>query len=364
MAFDFGGIATGAFNASVNLVTRSGVGRDIKETVNNFSGAAHFASGAGLDAISRWLSDPVNVENMAAATFSEVYSAGVVARHQQLNRDKLRDASKSIFSLHTPKNVSLIDPMRSYLWSFWVKQEEADPDLRAVFKRINKCNIPGMQFETIQKQVANQTFSMAGAKTLNQVNLTLYDDAQGTMKSLEYIYRWMAEIQDPATGGINPPGLYKKDAVIAVYRPVPATVKPGDATVMFIKLHGVWPQAVSDVQLDYDSSGLFTIDLTLSADRIGTAYFANPTGSKGFDSQHDLLANLIPSEVSTVIRAGIGIAETAQSAYNWARSQFGGSASDAGSTGEESVHAEFSAFDQFAVADPSKDVSDALTTTG
>lgn len=352
MGFDLGGFATGVANSAISLVSRDGVGRDLKNGYQTADNLAHFASGAGPDAISRWLSDPVNVENMARATFSEADQVAVIARHQYRNQNKLSEAARSMFSLATPKSFALKDPMRSYLWSFWIKEDENYPELRAVFKRIQSCNIPGMQFEAIQKSVANQTFSMAGAKTVNAINLKLYDDAQGTIKSLQYLYEWMGQIQDPSTGGIYPPSHYKKTGVIAVYRPVPSATSPGDATVMFVKVHGVWPSSINDIQLDYESSGLFTIDVTLTADRIGTAYFANPTDSKGFASVHNPLMQLVPPEVTSIQRGIEATQEAASAAVDLWNMIRGDSPQTSTGLTPQAVHEAFTGFDSLRFPDP------------
>lgn len=234
------------------------------------------AASGGFTNAGYWL-DPNNAIPQAlsirgAAQIAEAGARGLPKSYEL--------AKKSIFSLYTPQELALKNPLRDYLWSFWVKGEfERGQNYRNVFKRINKVNLPGVEFDVIEKIFANQRFAMAGIKGVGKINLTIYEDADGAIKSLEYLYKWHNQIQDPASGGIYPPGHYKKTAIIAVYRLLTNQGKASDMTAMWMEVHGVWPSSIADIQLDYAGNGLFTIEATLTIDQIGRVWFAGAQGS-------------------------------------------------------------------------------------
>lgn len=141
---------------------------------------------------------------------------------------------------------------------------------------IKSANLPASNVGVIEVPFRGRTLKIAGDRTFDVWTITVINDIDFSIRTA--FEKWMNAINkhDDNTGLINP-AQYQRDAVVKQFGRTsissaqsnvvsPITAKAGDSIPVLkaYKFYGIFPTAVSAIDLSYDSSDSieeFTVDL-------------------------------------------------------------------------------------------------------
>jgi hypothetical protein len=141
---------------------------------------------------------------------------------------------------------------------------------------IKTANLPASNVGVIEVPFRGRTLKIAGDRTFDVWTVTVINDVDFTIRTA--FERWMNAINkhDDNSGLINP-AQYQRDAIVKQFGrsslasaqsnvTTPTVTGPGDAIPVLkaYKLYGLFPTAVSAIDLSYDSTDTieeFTVDL-------------------------------------------------------------------------------------------------------
>jgi len=141
---------------------------------------------------------------------------------------------------------------------------------------IKAANLPASNVGVIEVPFRGRTLKIAGDRTFDVWTITIINDVDFSIRTA--FEKWMNAINkhDDNSGLINP-AQYQRDAVVKQFGRTsvssaqsnvisPTTTAPGDSIPVLkaYKFYGIFPTAVSAIDLSYDSSDSieeFTVDL-------------------------------------------------------------------------------------------------------
>lgn len=141
---------------------------------------------------------------------------------------------------------------------------------------IKSANLPASNVGVIEVPFRGRTLKIAGDRTFDVWTITIINDVDFSIRTA--FEKWMNAINkhDDNTGLINP-AQYQRDAIVKQFGRTsvtsaqsnvisPITAKAGEAIPVLkaYKFYGIFPTAVSAIDLSYDSSDSieeFTVDL-------------------------------------------------------------------------------------------------------
>jgi len=153
---------------------------------------------------------------------------------------------------------------RTHRWVFESMQPFNNNDVMLVLKSASR---PSVAFDEVEMDHNQEKVYLAGRHTWEPITLTWYDVEQQPNVS-EEVYKWLNRRQNGGGGPFNEletmriskPSDFKKDAVLKM-------INGSGASTESWKLYQCWPQSVNWNSLDYSSSDLQLIEVTLRFDR-------------------------------------------------------------------------------------------------
>lgn len=152
-------------------------------------------------------------------------------------------ARSSIFDVR-----SVGDPAQSWNFDFFLPTIPGSPDSRDLTYKCQTTDLPGMGLDVVDVALHGINIPYAGrAIYTHTINVTFLETRDWSTR--EKMRRW----RETARSWINNSGAYYEtyavDAEIALYDDLPQVVRT-------VKLHGLWPETISEVSLDGSSSNL------------------------------------------------------------------------------------------------------------
>lgn len=149
----------------------------------------------------------------------------------------------------------------------------------------DQAQIPGLSFSTAQVRSYGEFKEVPYEKLFEQVTLSFYVDSDMIVRKL--FDNWVGLIQNPVTREFNYPKYYLSDSIDIIV----SDVENQDRYM--VKLHRVYPKAVSPIQLDYSSKDVMKLQVTLSYQYATTEMLAKYT--KEGDNPLTAISSQMPS---------------------------------------------------------------------
>ena len=120
---------------------------------------------------------------------------------------------------------------------------------------------------------------VAGKTNFDDISITIKDFVEKDIEAI--LMKWRYAVYNPETGKIGWAKTYKREARITLYSPNGTRERSWVA-------QGVWPTSVELGDLDYSSSDLRKITMTLSVDSayMDRSSFAGGSGDYGTDGDY------------------------------------------------------------------------------
>lgn len=155
---------------------------------------------------------------------------------------------------------NLTNPARVYQWDFEIPAPKGVGSTDVWFIRAQSAHIPGKNFEDILiNYKATGGFNVPGRERYDhsiEIIVLEGEDRRG----FDAINSWMNLIRDPRTGEGSADNDLKTDAIVTL-------TKANGEIWMAIKLIGIYPKAVANVDLTYNTSKEISYSVTFSYDR-------------------------------------------------------------------------------------------------
>ena len=117
--------------------------------------------------------------------------------------------------------------------------------------------LPNSNTDPLEAPYGNSMVKFAGKTNFDDISITVKDYIEKDIEAI--LMRWRYAVYNPDTGKIGWAQYYKREARITLYSPNGTRERSWVAT-------GVWPTSVELGDLDYSSSDLRKITMTLSVD--------------------------------------------------------------------------------------------------
>lgn len=139
--------------------------------------------------------------------------------------------------------------------------------------------LPNSTTDALEAHYGNSLVKLAGKTTFDDIQVTVNDYVEKDIEQI--ILSWRYAVYDPRTGKVGWAKNYKREARITLYAP------NGYRERVWV-CQGVWPTSLSLGDLDYSSSDLRKIDMTLSVDHayMDRSSFSNGAGIYGTEGQY------------------------------------------------------------------------------
>ena len=111
-------------------------------------------------------------------------------------------------------------------------------------KMVKSCTLPLPKFSPRSKVVGATTVTSAGMSEVDAFDLVIQENQK--VDGLNYINNWMANIQNPFTGGYYLPSRYKKNIDIVLYNVL-------GEPILEATLKNVWPTTIQSWELNSES---------------------------------------------------------------------------------------------------------------
>jgi hypothetical protein len=151
-----------------------------------------------------------------------------------------------------------VEPYRAHRWSFIFAQvhDLADVELYAM-----TCQRPSVDFDTITLHNQQTRINMPGKHKWNPINVKFYEVQQFEVASARKLFDYWAN-------GSNGPLNYKTNTLNKDFRTTATVVLESGIGVGThgYELYNTWPSKVAPSELNYSSSDLTTIQVTLTYD--------------------------------------------------------------------------------------------------
>jgi hypothetical protein len=155
---------------------------------------------------------------------------------------------------------NLTNPARIYQWDFQIPAPVGGGDTDVWLLRAQSVHIPGKSFEDITIDYkATGGFVVPGRERYDH-NFPVTIIESEDRKGFDGINGWMNAIRDAVSGQGSPDATLKTDAVLTL-------TDEQENTWLAIKLIGMYPKSVDNVDLNYNSSGVVKFNVTFSYDR-------------------------------------------------------------------------------------------------
>lgn len=120
---------------------------------------------------------------------------------------------------------------------------------------VRSANLPSSSFDEMTSNWMGNSYKLPGNKTYEDWTVTFNLDAEGFI--LKRFYDWQKMIRDPVSNYQSKPSsfLAHQEAYLLNGK--------GDTTTVY-KLYYAWPKIIGQVQLDYSSNEVATVDVTFS----------------------------------------------------------------------------------------------------
>jgi|HubBroStandDraft_2_1064218.scaffolds.fasta_scaffold143613_2 hypothetical protein len=155
---------------------------------------------------------------------------------------------------------NLANAARTYQWDFQIPAPVGTGDTDVWLLRAQNVHIPGKSFEDIHIDYkATGGYNIPGREQYDHifpVTLLEGEDALG----FTAINSWMEQIRSAVGGTGSPDASLKTDAVLTM-------TDEQENPWLAIKLVGIYPKSVDNVDLNYNSSGVVKFSVTFSYDR-------------------------------------------------------------------------------------------------
>ena len=155
---------------------------------------------------------------------------------------------------------NLSNPQRTYLWDFIIPNPIAGGDRDVLQLRCQSTSLPGRSFGSIlvnYKQSAGVKYPGKLAYS-HSWDCTFIEGEDA--KIFDAIYDWKQQIVNDLTNTGISDLLIKTDAILKL-------VDRAGTVTRKIKIIGIYPEALPDVPLDYNSEGNLMLPVTWSFDR-------------------------------------------------------------------------------------------------
>ena len=141
--------------------------------------------------------------------------------------------------------------------------------------------LPNSTTEANELHYGNSMVKVAGKTSFDDISVTVKDFIEKDIEQI--LMKWRYAVYNPETGKVGWSTNYKREARITLYSPNGTRERTWVA-------QGVWPTAIELGDLDYSSSDLRKLTMTLSVDH---AYLdrSGATGSNSYGTEGDYTAS-------------------------------------------------------------------------
>lgn len=161
------------------------------------------------------------------------------------------------FSPDGPSNT--IEVRRKHRWVFETIGRGTGVFSQAELLVLQSASRPSFKFEEPEMHHNQEVARFAGKQDWDPVTLVWYDAEQSPDVS-RGIYHWLETVVNMQSIAVAHPRFYKKTAALLL---LDGTGQPSEEWQMF----GTWPAAVNWQEVDYTSTDLLTIEVTMRYDR-------------------------------------------------------------------------------------------------
>jgi hypothetical protein len=138
--------------------------------------------------------------------------------------------------------------------------------------------LPNSNTDPLEAPYGNSVVKVAGKTTFDDISITIKDFIEKDIEAV--LMKWRYAVYNPETGKVGWAANYKREARITLYAPNGTCERTWMAT-------GVWPTGIELGDMDYSSSDLRKITMTLSVDHAQVVHndrnvSAKIYGTKGY----------------------------------------------------------------------------------
>lgn len=161
------------------------------------------------------------------------------------------------YSAEGPSNI--VEPRRKHRWVFETLGRGVGVFSQSELLVLQSASRPSFKFEEPEMHHNQEVSRFAGKQDWDPVTLVWYDVEQ-TPDVSRGIYHWLETVVNMQSIAVSHPRFYKKTAALLL---LDGTGQPTEEWQMF----GTWPAASNWQELDYTSTDLLTIEVTMRYDR-------------------------------------------------------------------------------------------------